>query len=253
MKGVSTLAAALLVVLAAVRAEETYSSFACDSVPGADPTDLGARTCVLHNVCVESAGRFATWAYYVDPERPQDVPLLDPVAEEGDVAALGHRSGHFMHVHLVRGRGIDTRAAGMSAGRTTAVLCAPTNDRAHFLLDGMFGLHWMLRHHGRLDRATTDVLNVCRASAHQEHLRGLFTDTAPGIATGLPPTRSHAQTTAAGTRGEGGNQTDFVGKCFETVVVGPAGHYALRGLKTKDKTYGTAEDYDSFRDFLLVC
>ena len=170
-----------------------YSSFECSSVGGADPRDVTARSCVFHNVCLESIddGQ-ATWSYFADPSKPQDVPLLDPSKDSGEIAAMGYRRGLHMRVDIVRDRSYRPRHI-VDPARVTVAFCTPTNSYAHFVMDGMFGLHWLLTHYGYADEATgaltsranVDILDVCRQSKQEKHLRGLFTDTTPSLGTRL--------------------------------------------------------------------
>lgn len=245
-------------------AAPVYSSFECSSVSGADPADVTARSCVLHNVCLESVDDgLATWSYFADPSKPQDVPLLDPSKDSGEIAAMGYRRGLHMRVDVVRDRSYRPRHI-VDPARVTVAFCTPTNSYAHFVMDGMFGLHWLLTHYGYADettgaltsRANVDILDVCRQSKQEKYLRGLFTDTTPSLGTRLsplvpvpsplthplPPPHTHIPLA-----------TDYVGSCYANVVVGPAGHYTLHGFKTTDPIYSTTKDFDRFRNFLLVC
>lgn len=243
-------------------AAPVYSSFECSSVEGADPTDVTARSCVLHNVCLERVDDgHATWSYFADPSKPQDVPLLDPSKDSGEIAAMGYRRGLHMHVDIVRDRSYRPRHI-VDPARVTVAFCTPTNSYAHFVMDGMFGLHWLLTHYGYADettgaltsRANIDILDVCRQSKQEKYLRGLFTDTTPSLGTrlslfalsALEPIHSHTLLLPL-------HSTDYVGSCYANVVVGPAGHYTLHGFKTTDPIYSTTKDFDRFRNFLLVC
>ena len=176
-------------------AAPVYSSFECSSVSGADPADVTARSCVLHNVCLESVDDgLATWSYFADPSKPQDVPLLDPSKDSGEIAAMGYRRGLHMRVDVVRDRSYRPRHI-VDPARVTVAFCTPTNSYAHFVMDGMFGLHWLLTHYGYADettgaltsRANVDILDVCRQSKQEKYLRGLFTDTTPSLSTRLSP------------------------------------------------------------------
>lgn len=174
-------------------AKPVYSSFECSSVSGADPADVTARSCVLHNVCLERVDDgMATWSYFADPSRPQDVPLLDAGKDSGEIAAMGYRRGLHMRVDVVRDRSYRPRHI-VDPARVTVAFCTPTNSYAHFVMDGMFGLHWLLTHYGYADestgaltsRANIDILDVCRQSKQEKYLRGLFTDTTPSLGSRL--------------------------------------------------------------------
>ena len=173
--------------------EPVYSSYTCSSVEGADPKDLTARTCILHNVCIDRVeDGHAVWSYFVDPKKPDDVPLLDKSIESGEIAAMSYRNGLNMRIDLVRQRKYSPKNI-VDPSRLTVAFCTPTNSYAHFVLDGMFGLHWLLTHHGYADeetgsiasRSNIDILDVCRQSKQERILHGLFTDTTPGLALSL--------------------------------------------------------------------
>jgi len=212
-----------------------YSSYECSSVEGADPKDLYARSCILHNVCIDRVEKGqAVWSYFVDPEKPDDVPLLDSSLESGEIASMSYRSGLNMKFDIVHDRKFAPKNF-VDESRITAAFCAPTNSYAHFVLDGMFGLHWLLTHHGYADeitgdiakRSSIDILDLCRQSKQEKILLGLFTDSIP--ASGI----------------------NAVGHCYSTVLVGPAGHYSLTGFKTSNPIYSDAKDFDRFRNFLV--
>ena len=175
--------------------DRVYSSYECSSVEGADPNDLTARTCVLHNVCIDRTEHGeAVWSYFLDPEKPDDIPLLQSNSESGEVVSLSYRRNLNMLVDIVRNRPYSPKNV-VDSSRVTALFCTPTNNYAHFVLDGMFGLHWLLTKYGYADeetgeiksRSAVDVLDVCRQSKIEKNLHGLFTDTTPGSAISLFP------------------------------------------------------------------
>jgi len=215
--------------------DRIYSSYECHTVEGADPTDLNARSCVLHNVCIDRIEEgHAVWSYFVDPSKPDDVPLLQKNIESGEIASMGYRKGLNMRVEVKRERKYSPKNI-VDPSRVTVAFCVPSNNYAHFVLDGMFGLHWQLVNGGYADKETgalpsrsnIDILDVCRQSKQEKNLRGLFSDTTPSLA------------------------LDYVGSCYSNLLVGPAGHYALHGFKTSDPVFATAQDFDRFRYFFI--
>jgi len=215
--------------------DNIYSSYTCTTVEGADPKDLSARTCILHNVCLDRVEEGqAIWSYFVDPKKPNDVPLLDTNFESGEIAAMSYRNGLNMKIDLVHNRKFNPKNY-VDESRVTAAFCTPTNNYVHFVLDGMFGLHWLLTHYGYADeetgvlskRSNIEILDLCRQSKQAQILHGLFTDVMPS------------------------SGRKEVGYCYANLIVGPAGHYTIHGYKTSDPVYSTAKDFDRFRNFLI--
>ena len=177
----SVLAAVAVTVLCACvcahgAEEERYSSFVCESFDAAHPEDLAARNCVLHNVVLASEKGQPTLLFYA-PEGAE-TPLVGAAAVaagRGRIAEIAPRV--YASVKVVRA----PVPAGLEAvPETAALVSAQGNSFAPFLLDTLFGLHWMLSVTGDVnattgavrDPAAVTVVEVGRANTYTAIVHG---------------------------------------------------------------------------------
>lgn len=200
---------------------ERYSSFECAGYDAAHPEDLAARNCVLRDVVLASEKGQPTLLFYARPG--QATPLLsaaDEAAGRGRIAEIAPRV--HASVRVVRA----PLPAGLApVAATAALVSAQGNGLAAFLLDTLFGLHWMLGVTGDVNATTgaardpgaVTVVEVGRASAYTAIVHGSLSARPPA------PLR------------------DLAGVCFARVVVGAARHQLLaRARSTNPDAYPVA-------------
>ena len=185
MKFVTALVVAFAAAVLCVHGAESeqYSSFVCKSYDVAHPEDLAARNCVLHNVVLASEKGQPTLLYYA-PEGAE-TPLLgaaDAAAGRGRIAEIAPRV--YASVKVVRA----PVPAGLEAvAETAALVSAQGNSFAPFLLDTLFGLHWMLTVTGDVnattgavrDPAAVTVVEVGRACDYTAIVHGSLSSRPP--------------------------------------------------------------------------
>lgn len=185
MKLISTVFVIAAVLLCAHGTEtEQYSSFVCKSYDAAHPEDLAARNCVLHNVVLASEKGQPTLLYYAPPgeERTPLLGAADVAAGHGRIAEIAPRV--YARVKVVR----TPVPAGLAAvPETAALVSAQGNGFAPFLLDTLFGLHWMLSVTGDVnattgavrDPAAVTVVEVGRACDYTAIVHGSLSSRPP--------------------------------------------------------------------------
>ena len=163
-----------------------YSGYHCyNTNPSSSSPSPETRTCKFTNICFSEGGE---WLYHAKGGSA-GLSSKDRAFLGGkSVVAYGPLARHVMAFRVVDG----PAGAPNQSGHATVLNCAQSTSYSRWLLDDLFGLHWMLRFHDKKAPSATpalfdpktglpnapkiDLVNMCRVTRYSETFNTLFTD-----------------------------------------------------------------------------
>lgn len=141
------------------------------------------RTCKFTNICFGEDGK---WVYHAKGGASGLTAKELSFLSSDNVVSYGPLARHAMSFRIVDG----PASAPNQSGHAMVLNCAQSSSYSRWLLDDLFGLHWMLRFHDAKvpadnlfdndtklpNTAKIDLVNMCRVTRHSEMFNTIFTD-----------------------------------------------------------------------------
>ena len=160
-----------------------YSGYHCYGTDSKAKGSPETRTCKFTNICFGNDGK---WVYHVKGGASGLSAKELAFLGSKNVVSYGPLARHAMEFRIADG----PASAPNQTGRATVLNCAQSSSYSRWLLDDLFGLHWMIKFHDAKAPADElfvpdtmlpnaekiDLVNMCRVTRYSEVFNTMFTN-----------------------------------------------------------------------------